>query len=366
MSARSIGGDRAPADRRLSRHGERQDGARSHPRPVALPRCSASSTTPRAGRDAGEVVDGRRRELPCFATLDAALDALPRAARLAGGRRRGARREDAGGAAPADPRRRPPRHRRRQRPAPAPRRRPEIAGAAAASGARLHDIRRPKRFAELRSWHGEALAPRPCRASRCSAPTARSASARPRPSCCDGLRAARPRGRARHHRPDRLAAGAPLRLRPRRDAERLRHRRARARRRRLRARGRAGPDPDRRTVGAAQPERAVRRRAGALGRARAASCCSTRRGASSSTTAKSSERASRRSRTRSSSSSASTAPQVLGLALNGEGLDERGAARRGRRGSATALGRAGRRCRSSTAASRSSMPSSASRADRRR
>ena len=30
-----------------------------------------------AGRDAGEVLDGRERGLPCFANLDAALAALP-------------------------------------------------------------------------------------------------------------------------------------------------------------------------------------------------------------------------------------------------------------------------------------------------
>jgi uncharacterized NAD-dependent epimerase/dehydratase family protein len=110
-----------------------------------------------AGRDAGEVLDGRRRDLPCFATLEEALAALPAApdwlvvgvavhgGRLPEGLRaevlEGVRRglgavnglhqllgDDA-----------------------------EIAAAAAAAGARLHDLRRVKKFSELRFWSGDAL-----------------------------------------------------------------------------------------------------------------------------------------------------------------------------------------------------------------
>jgi uncharacterized NAD-dependent epimerase/dehydratase family protein len=110
-----------------------------------------------AGRDAGEVVDGRARAIPCFATLAEALAALPEkpdflviGVAVHGGRMSAELRavllegvrvgigavnglhqlvsED-----------------------------PEIAAAAAKSGARLIDVRKPKRFSELRSWHGDAL-----------------------------------------------------------------------------------------------------------------------------------------------------------------------------------------------------------------
>lgn len=110
-----------------------------------------------AGRDAGEVLDGKPRDLPCFASLDEALVALPEppdwlivGVAFHGGRMPEAMRDvvlagvrrgigvvnglhqllgdDA-----------------------------EIVAAAARSGARLHDIRRTKKFAELRFWTGEAL-----------------------------------------------------------------------------------------------------------------------------------------------------------------------------------------------------------------
>lgn len=110
-----------------------------------------------AGRDAGEVVDGRARRLPCFATLEEALAALPEApdwvivgVAFHGGRmpeemrrlvlasvRRGIGAVNGLHQLLADD--------------------PEIAAAAQASGARLHDIRRTPRFAELRFWTGEAL-----------------------------------------------------------------------------------------------------------------------------------------------------------------------------------------------------------------
>lgn len=110
-----------------------------------------------AGRDAGEVLDGRRRDLPCFATLAEALAALaespdwlvvgvavhggrlPKAIRatLLEGVRRGIGAVNGLHQQLADD--------------------DEMVAAAALSGARLHDIRRPKKFAELRFWKGEAL-----------------------------------------------------------------------------------------------------------------------------------------------------------------------------------------------------------------
>lgn len=110
-----------------------------------------------AGRDAGEVIDGRARELPCFADLDAALGALkappdwlvvgvavhggrlPEALRapIVEGVRHGIGLVNGLHQLLGDD--------------------PQIADLAAKSGAQIIDIRRPKRFAELRSWHGEAL-----------------------------------------------------------------------------------------------------------------------------------------------------------------------------------------------------------------
>jgi len=110
-----------------------------------------------AGRDAGEVVDGRTRQLPCFATLAQAQTALEEppdwlvvGVAFHGGRLPAALRaivlegiREGIGAVNglhellADD--------------------AEIAAAAAASGARLVDLRRPKKFAELRFWSGEAL-----------------------------------------------------------------------------------------------------------------------------------------------------------------------------------------------------------------
>lgn len=110
-----------------------------------------------AGKDAGEVVDGRVRNLPCFATLDEALTALPEppdwlivGVAFHGGRmpeamrrlvldgvRRGIGAVNGLHQLLADD--------------------SEIAAAAAASGARLHDIRRTPGFAELRFWTGDAL-----------------------------------------------------------------------------------------------------------------------------------------------------------------------------------------------------------------
>jgi uncharacterized NAD-dependent epimerase/dehydratase family protein len=110
-----------------------------------------------AGRDAGEVLDGRRRGIPCFADLEAALAALPAppdwlvvGVAFHGGRmpaevraqvldavRRGIGAVNGLHDLLADD--------------------PQIAAAAAASGARIHDIRRPRRFSELRFWSGEAL-----------------------------------------------------------------------------------------------------------------------------------------------------------------------------------------------------------------
>ena len=110
-----------------------------------------------AGRDAGEVVDGRVRRIPCFAGLDDALAALPEppdwlivGVAFHGGRmpeelrrtildgvRRGIGAVNGLHQLLADD--------------------PEIAAAAAASGAHLHDIRRTPKFAELRFWTGEVL-----------------------------------------------------------------------------------------------------------------------------------------------------------------------------------------------------------------
>lgn len=110
-----------------------------------------------AGRDAGEVVDGRVRRIPCFAALEDALAALPEppdwvivGVAFHGGRmpepmrgtvleavRRGIGAVNGLHQLLADD--------------------PEIVAAAAVSGARLHDIRRTRKFAELRFWTGEAL-----------------------------------------------------------------------------------------------------------------------------------------------------------------------------------------------------------------
>jgi uncharacterized NAD-dependent epimerase/dehydratase family protein len=110
-----------------------------------------------AGRDAGEVVDGQVRRIPCFAALDDARAALPEPpdwlivgvafhggrmpdelrATVLDGVRRGIGAVNGLHQLLADDE--------------------EIAAAAAASGARLHDIRRPPKFAELRFWTGEAL-----------------------------------------------------------------------------------------------------------------------------------------------------------------------------------------------------------------
>jgi uncharacterized NAD-dependent epimerase/dehydratase family protein len=110
-----------------------------------------------AGRDAGEVLDGRARGLPCFASLDEALAKL------------GARPDwlvvgvaSHGGVMPEELRADILAGVRRGIGAVNGLHRllgddPEMAAAAAASGARLHDIRRPKRFSELHAWHGEAL-----------------------------------------------------------------------------------------------------------------------------------------------------------------------------------------------------------------
>ncbi|MEO7973617.1 MAG: DUF1611 domain-containing protein [Thermoanaerobaculia bacterium] len=109
-----------------------------------------------AGRDAGEVLDGRVRGLPCFATLDEALAALPEppdwmivGVAFHGGRmpeemrrvvlegvRLGIGAVNGLHQLLGDD--------------------PEIA-AAASSGARLHDIRRTPKFADLRFWTGEVL-----------------------------------------------------------------------------------------------------------------------------------------------------------------------------------------------------------------
>jgi uncharacterized NAD-dependent epimerase/dehydratase family protein len=112
-----------------------------------------------AGRDAGEAVDGKRRELPCFASLESALAALPEAPDLlvVGVAVHGGRMPEALRATLLDGVRRGigavnGLHQLLTED-------PEFVAAAAESGARLHDIRRPKRFAELHAWHGEALAP---------------------------------------------------------------------------------------------------------------------------------------------------------------------------------------------------------------
>jgi uncharacterized NAD-dependent epimerase/dehydratase family protein len=110
-----------------------------------------------AGRDAGDVVDGKHRDLPCFATLDEALRGLgtPPDWLVVGVATHGGRMPDALRATVLDGVRRGigvvnGLHQLLGDD-------PEIAAAVASSGARLHDIRRPKRFAELHAWHGDVL-----------------------------------------------------------------------------------------------------------------------------------------------------------------------------------------------------------------
>ena len=115
-----------------------------------------------AGRDAGEVLDGHRRELPCFASLAQALTALGRpdgpdwpawlvvGVAVRGGKLPAAVRRDllegiAQGIGAVNGL-----HQLLEDD-------PEIVAAALASGARLHDVRRVKKFSELRFWSGEAL-----------------------------------------------------------------------------------------------------------------------------------------------------------------------------------------------------------------
>jgi len=159
-----------------------------------------------AGRDAGEVVDGQVRRLPCFATLDEALTALPEApdwvvvgVAFHGGRmpdemrrlvlesvRRGIGAVNGLHELLADD--------------------PEIAAAAAASGARpaRHPPDAEGRRAALLDRRGAAPRRTACRRARYRLRTRQTHDRDPaplRPSL------ARPRGGARHDRPDRLAAG---------------------------------------------------------------------------------------------------------------------------------------------------------------
>jgi uncharacterized NAD-dependent epimerase/dehydratase family protein len=110
-----------------------------------------------AGRDAGEVLDGRGRDIPCFASLEDALAGLAKRpdwlivgvavhggrmpdeirAQILDGVRRGIGVVNGLHQLVGDD--------------------SEIAAAAMKSSARLVDIRRPKPFSELRPWHGEAL-----------------------------------------------------------------------------------------------------------------------------------------------------------------------------------------------------------------
>lgn len=110
-----------------------------------------------AGRDAGEVLDGRHRNLPCFATVDDAIAALGEkpdwlvvGVALAGGRIPQPLRDVVLGGVQRGIGVVNGLHQPLAEDA-------EIAAAAAQSGARLHDIRRPKKFSELRFWSGKAL-----------------------------------------------------------------------------------------------------------------------------------------------------------------------------------------------------------------
>src|SRR6188768_3009971 len=111
------------------------------------------------GRDAGEVVDGRRRDLPCFATLEEALAKLDERPDLlvVGVAVHGGRMPDSLRATLLDGVRRGigavnGLHQLLTED-------PEFVAAAAKSGARLHDVRKPKPFSQLHAWHGEALGP---------------------------------------------------------------------------------------------------------------------------------------------------------------------------------------------------------------
>ena len=192
-----------------------------------------------AGRDAGEVLDGRRREIPVFASLERRARARAAQARhLHRGRGDGGRLHAPRGPGACWSRRREagltlvnglhelaaddPRHRRRGR----------------AQRARIVDLRRPRpvqRAALLDRRHRRgAGAPAGGAGHRL-----RAGQAHHRAHAGRGLPAGRAAGRDDLHRSDRVDAGGALRLRARLDPQRLRRRRAGGGGGRLRRRGSA-------------------------------------------------------------------------------------------------------------------------------
>ncbi len=212
---------------------------------------------PTAGRDAGDVLDGRPRGIPVFATIGHALQAAGRA-RLCG-RRRG----DLGRAAhrrPAFARRGGDRGRHvgRQRPSRVPGRRRGARGRGRPKGrVTIVDVRRTAARKDLHFWSGEIFDGRGA-AHRGARHRLRPRQAHDGPVPARGLPPRRDPHRARLHRPDGLDAGRALRLHLRLGSERLRLRRARARHRLLLARGAARAHPARRAVIPAQSVRPVR------------------------------------------------------------------------------------------------------------
>ncbi len=220
---------------------------------------------PTAGRDAGEVLDGRKRGIPIFASIPEALRVLGDDSGLL--RRRRGDLGRPGHARPPRPARRSdlPRDVGRQR-APRVRVRRSRARRRGRREGRVHHGRPEDREAD-----GSALLERrhprgPRSPHRRSGDRLRPRQEDDGPLSDGGLPASRSSDRAHLHGPDRLDAGRALWLHLRFHSERFRLGRAGACRRLLLEERKARPHPLRGTVGAAQSFGAVRIRVPAFGR----------------------------------------------------------------------------------------------------